>query len=483
MRNLGYGQSVCFFAPPEVDQKIRNHSLQSRDADSQDRQIGVIDILSWAMHETCIQTEQNLALWASHGIAYQTRQSASRCDMNSFNQESYIGAWIEAATESKTLTEMYSTSNGAESNSLFRIIERKMNDPLCSRKQELGKIKVYCENYQIPSFRNTSLEQLQEREVARWQEHRREVEHPRGTWLPYAEACTHELHPSLPQFIETSAQPLPPNIPGSPFRTLVQTLEQTSFRDQIGEDPWTAQILTTVDFSTSLAFARDTSMSDLESRLETGLPLQPVTWVMSTRALHDGNHLTFIIISPFEANELLPAIRKSNFVNLYMYSPRMQNAIPAIFDLVAGPTPPFLDKHRIHSIHTETEELLIQLNLYAGELFFDSYEMYRKTCAFLGCDIGKEPTPSSIGWKRPQAEFRAGKQDDAIQVSGNKMGTITAQLPRNRWEFLQHLAKLRAGGINIKHTHMGCLLRGEILQEKDWSKERVVDISTYRDDE
>ena len=494
---------MCFFAPPEVHRKILDYSLKSRDGCIQ---IETIDILLWAMHETCIQIEENLALWASHGIAYQARQSTSRCEVNSFNQESYISAWIEA--EPKTLTEMYTTSNETKSNSLLRIIERKLNDDqLRSQQRELSKIKMRCENYQISSYRSTALEELQEREVAQSREYQRED--PKYIELPFAVPYPHKLHPSLVQFIETSSRPLPPDTPDSPFRTLMQTLELTSFSSQIREDPWTSNILTTVDFSRSMTRKFD-SIPKFEVRLETdlllqsglepGFPLQPVTWIMSTRALNDNNHLTFIIISPFEANKLLPSIRKSSFVNLHMYSPRLQMATTGIFDLVSSSTSTFSDKQRSHSIHPEMEGLMIQLNLYAGELFFSSYDMYRKTCAFLGmCDMGeKQPTLPSIKIQRPPAKFRAGGLDDmhsgdgGTWASGNQIGAAVAQSKRNRWKFLEHLVKLRAGETKIEHTHMGCLLRGEMLQEKEWSKEGVdispepsdtEDISPYCDED
>ncbi|KAF8446832.1 hypothetical protein BGX38DRAFT_1093847 [Terfezia claveryi] len=466
MRNLGYGQSVRFVAPPEVNRRILDYSPKSRDRNIHNK-IETKDILLWVMHETCIQTEQYLALWASHGIAYQTRHSAKE------------------ATESKSLMEMYSSSNEGKSNSLLRKIELKLNEyQLRSQKQELRGIKARCEDYRISSFRNTSLEELQEREVARSQEHQRKDPRPPLKEIS-TKPCAHELHPSLVQFIETSVRPLPPNTPGSPFRTLVQTLEQTSFSNQIGKDPWTSRILTTVDFSRSLVLKSGAPISEPPAGPETDFPLQPVTWVMSTRALHDSNHLILIIISPFEANELLPSIRRSTSVNLHMYSPRMQNTTVGIFDLVPGSTPPFSNKHYCHNIHPEMEQLMIQVNLYAGELFFSSYEMYRKTCAFLGiCDMSKEqPTPSSMECQRPPADIRAGKLDIAhsgdedTRVSGNKGEMVTthsAQSKTNRWGFLKDLVKLRARGVLTKHSHMGSLLRGKILQEEEYNREGMV---------
>lgn len=61
MRKLGHGQSVMFFAPLEVDRRIRKSAGKSSlDA------VEVLDILRWAMLETCADIQRHASLWARH---------------------------------------------------------------------------------------------------------------------------------------------------------------------------------------------------------------------------------------------------------------------------------------------------------------------------------------------------------------------------------------------------------------------------------
>jgi hypothetical protein len=73
MRQLGKGQSVAFFAPGEVDRRIRG--LIPRGQGSGDG-IRVIDILRWAMHETCWDILHHLPHWAQQGVDHHRRFSA-----------------------------------------------------------------------------------------------------------------------------------------------------------------------------------------------------------------------------------------------------------------------------------------------------------------------------------------------------------------------------------------------------------------------
>jgi len=73
MRQLGKGQSVMFFAPGEVDRRIR--SLIPSGMVSVDR-IRVLDILRWAMHETCADVRHHLPYWAQQGVDHHKRFAA-----------------------------------------------------------------------------------------------------------------------------------------------------------------------------------------------------------------------------------------------------------------------------------------------------------------------------------------------------------------------------------------------------------------------
>jgi hypothetical protein len=69
MRLLGHGQSIKFFAPPEVDQVIRQ-AFSMSDSD----RISVSDILHWAMLESCSEIQHFLPHWREQGIQYANRR-------------------------------------------------------------------------------------------------------------------------------------------------------------------------------------------------------------------------------------------------------------------------------------------------------------------------------------------------------------------------------------------------------------------------
>ncbi|KAF9512309.1 hypothetical protein BS47DRAFT_1363216 [Hydnum rufescens UP504] len=71
MRLLGHGQSVKFFAPPEVDLAIRQ-AFGMSDSD----RISVSDVLRWAMLESCSEIQHFLPHWREQGIQYASRRQA-----------------------------------------------------------------------------------------------------------------------------------------------------------------------------------------------------------------------------------------------------------------------------------------------------------------------------------------------------------------------------------------------------------------------
>jgi hypothetical protein len=58
MRELGNGQSVVFFIPPEV-----KHSLNTDKTE-----FASFDVLRWVLEQTCDQLERLQPLWATQGL-------------------------------------------------------------------------------------------------------------------------------------------------------------------------------------------------------------------------------------------------------------------------------------------------------------------------------------------------------------------------------------------------------------------------------
>src|ERR1700677_4800206 len=112
VRQLGKGQSVAFLAPGEGARGILGLIPRGQDSGNG---IRVIDILRWAMHETCWDILHHLPHWAEQGVDHHRRSSAyKRYDLTG-DLGILRNAWLQR--ESKTLEEMYeplSRAQGAE---------------------------------------------------------------------------------------------------------------------------------------------------------------------------------------------------------------------------------------------------------------------------------------------------------------------------------------------------------------------------------
>jgi len=85
-----------------------------------------------------------------------------------------------------------------------------------------------------------------------------------------------------------------------------------------------------------------------------------------------------VIISPFEANNLMPQIETSTAVHLHLYAPRSNLAFQPLDHLKLYTVP------ALPADWTVPVELVLQINLFAGQLYFRSYNEYKAACEFLG---------------------------------------------------------------------------------------------------
>ena len=109
---------------------------------------------------------------------------------------------------------------------------------------------------------------------------------------------------------------------------------------------------------------------------------RPVQWILtSAKRESPSSRKTvahMIVISPYEADHLLPESRHSNYVTLHLYAPRQNQGLSP------------LDKIRLYNVPSGPdtieipETLRIQLNLFAGQLYLGSYSEYLRLCDFLG---------------------------------------------------------------------------------------------------
>ena len=164
-----------------------------------------------------------------------------------------------------------------------------------------------------------------------------------------------------------------------------------------------------------------------------------------------------MIISPFEANALLPGL-SNPLVTLHLYKPRCN----------AGYAP--LDELDLFTVSTNATlttlplSLSVQLSLFAGQLYISSYEDYLEICKFLGLSttlVTKEM--EQRGWKVGTDGFI---QSDGAGNVGGFSGL--SQSPVGFFKVL--MSTIRRNGDGIAKTEMGRLLEGKPFQECEWQR-------------
>ncbi|KAH9988207.1 hypothetical protein BJV77DRAFT_964507 [Russula vinacea] len=297
-RLLGKGHSVMFFAPGEVDRRIR--SLIPGGMVSGGR-IKVLDVLRWAMHETCEDIRHCLPYWAQQGLDHHKRFAAYKEYNATGNSEVLRNAWLQP--ESRSLEEMYLVAPGASTS-----ISPEINNitSLSERIKLLGVTKSV----------DVRIAEEQEREVNHEVERERHIERP-----PKVQPAQHMVHGDIREFVDTGKLPVSPEH----ISPLLAPIYMASALDS--ETEWSPSPLATTDFITTIL--DDSSMALTEY-------LRPVNWILSSGS---GKASTVIVISPYEANALLPIVRKSKNVRLHTYAPRVTSSMRSFSDLTSFSIP------------------------------------------------------------------------------------------------------------------------------------------------
>ncbi|KAG1873394.1 hypothetical protein C8R48DRAFT_769831 [Suillus tomentosus] len=404
MRKLGNGHSVMFFAPTEVDRSIRS-ATQKTDTDNVD----VADILHWAMFETCRDIQMRTFHWVEQGSDFSARYFAwtqfSRTPTAS--SSTLRTAWLQP--EERSLEDMYAPRSPSQVSHIWD-----------------ADIRSKCEELGVLMGIDRSMDEEQEREVVHEVEREREVQRPHKV-----QPATQDLHAHVRQFVKTGRIPI-----GSPaFIPAPSSLVNTTAEFREG-DQWAHNILVTRDFARTVGTILTTQKADEY--------LRPVNWIVL------GDIGVLVVMSPYEVDALLPDIRNSNAVQLCVYTPRTTRTMKACDDLRL---------HRVPSMpHPTPAELQIcQLNLFAGQLYFSSYEMYLRTCNFLGLNAPDLEDEDLIA-----------DSDGFIREENRSSARASCLFKRSQLPPLKELFGMRRKGMGYLPTHLGKMFNGRILTEGDF---------------
>ncbi|KAI1307733.1 hypothetical protein F5Y03DRAFT_114674 [Xylaria venustula] len=420
MRKLGKGQSVVFCVSAEIQTKIEECTALPKGA-----AIGVKDVLHWAMSETFAETRRNMPLWAAQGDRFSCHDNLWKsAQTNGVTSMSNAHAEKFLEDEAQSIVVRYRPRLAAETS--------KINKLLHSKGPRTEEIIARYNQFDDLNFNSSTLQEEQERELSPEIEQERQVQRP-----PPAQPADHFLHHEVEAFI-TTGDLNPISTAYMPaFDALLDTNAAKTFNvSQLNS----GKLFVTKDFARTVRVSGNMHRSDQFQR--------HVQWILSSHGKESNIIDILLVISPFEAEMLMPRLQSAgpSRATLHLYKPR-SHTIYRSFDR--------LDFFTIPDRETKLEiphPLVVELNLFCGQLYFSEYADYLETCKFLGLahDVPRE--------------------DQVIDTDGYivRDGDAGPRFKKSPVEFLRvHTSAIRRNGQNISKTHVGSMLNGKPLQMSD----------------
>ncbi|KIX09666.1 uncharacterized protein Z518_00747 [Rhinocladiella mackenziei CBS 650.93] len=419
MRKLQVSQSVKFFAPPEVDQNIR--SILKGAPETLDSS----HVLRWALHQSCTALKSQGPLWITRGLLHSRRRLASARHVREgqiVDAEEYLNTIRER--ESRPVSEMYRADRRPRKQLPF---EPKFEEEVDVIMKDL---LVQFERTDISDFKDTGIDEEQEREILHEVEQEREIQRPKEVRPAVPKACI-----SLLNLIKDGTFP-----EGSPeLCPAFEVLLQTRLACHYGRLDFPMHVLVTRDFLRTIE-NRDKSPEDDF--------LRPVQWVLKAKRIKQP-----IIISPHEAQVFLPVIRLTGRATLILYQPRVSRSMTPFDSMNVYKVP-----ESAHPVDITPQEKTT-LNLFAGQLYFSSFVDYQRLCELIGLWDGVRPLPiqrevANDNFVSPACRMANGWTECTFTTSPVSM--------------LKAFIGMRRLGIEWSHTHMGRILAGRILRKEEF---------------
>ena len=273
------------------------------------------------------------------------------------------------------------------------------------------------------------MEEEQKREVSLEFEQELQLERP-----PQVQPAVHRLDKEVCNFVRKGTIPIHSNV----FLPLMTPLHSKS--DALNPpNPWSRRLLATRDFMTTMKDGNEESvLTDY---------LRPVNWIVVS-----VKSRILIMMSPFEVNQLLQDIRESKCICLHMYAPYTTQAMKKFEDLTFYCVLPLTCGYTFQSL-----DIRCQLNIWAGQLYLDQYEMYLRLCLLLGVSLSEKAGYSSM-------------QSDRFVPKKGQIGEMVdaCLFDESPLTLLKMLFGLRRKGMSYQQMHMGKILHAHLLSQQDF---------------
>ncbi|KAI4755334.1 hypothetical protein E4T52_08277 [Aureobasidium sp. EXF-3400] len=450
LRNLGNGHSLCFVSPTEVHRSICDLK-GCEDTDD----LTSLDVLAWCMEQTCQSLEIARPLRAMHGLEHVRQQkvlreylpatSASNQLMSDDNRIQRFWQKIQE-DESRSLELLYGVHE-ERIGAFKRLLDRDSSD------STMQHLVLEYDSMNKTRLEDCTVDNEQERELAHEIEKQRQVERPKA-----AKACNHNVSKGLVDYIATGAEAA---FKQSAVKHAFTVFTNTSAWDimkkqKVSMDAF-ADLFVSHDFPRTVTLQGQSPIDDF---------LRPVNWVLSS-----SEHNKLLLISQYEANELMFLIRTSPKVRLHTFAPRLNKAMVSFNDMdfytIGGSSQKFAC----------SDAVVRNLSLFAGSLYLEDEANYDSLRCFLGLVSqtrrAGDLVVNSDGYFDPDVRKKIGWPSGCPSKG--------SPLP-----FLKEVCSLRRGGKGFAQTHMGHLVEGRALRQdafdgcKEEEKEEEVENEEHR---
>jgi hypothetical protein len=423
MRKLGSTHSIFFIASNEIvgyittATEITGTNITSK------------DVIAWSIKETLTQLRTFAPLWADQGFNFDDRNAAwGRYKERGMSAEDFTKILKEK--ESRILEDLYGVAH---------VDQRSGQDNQVGFKQEIQR---RYEEFGLNQSDSPRMMEELEREVAQEKQEERQVERP-----PVAVPRTHSLHDDIKSLVSTGVIPQESAVIVPAISCLSQTT-LSAFVKTSGREAF-PHIWVTNDFMNTIEMCGEKPISTLLDDF-----LRPAEWVLSS-----SKQPYLVLLSSFEANALLDDIRQSDFVTLHTYGARSSRMMRTFEDLRS-----FMVPNR-DNLEPFPSVVINELNLFAGQLYFQSVGAYEETCIMLGLYLKELPEDlegyaSAIG---VTGFVRGTQAREALGLQG-------AQFSDNPVEFLRKFIGLRRKGQGFFSAHLGQVLHARELYESDFGE-------------
>ena len=343
LRKLAHGQSLAFFAPPEVHQNIIDVTGRSAN------ELTGYDVVAWSLEQSCLSIERSQPLRVIQGVSHQRRQHMLTSFLGEFSgykdlakdvNRSEISVMRFKEKEEQTLHDLYGPT------SVVKDVFAGAPDG-----EIMQELKEIWRNLDSDSFAIASMHEEHEREISPEMEKEVAVQRPQkvAPLVPIVD-------PHLRTFILNGH---PTEIKN--FDKAFASVWNRSSAKQKGAAPLWAHIKVTRDFVNTVERSRSGAYNDY---------FRPVNWVLTSKV--ETEPTFFLLISQYEVNQLLDDIRSlDSAVHLHQYEPRVTKSMKST-DGSATPMPDSASQWRNLNLNLRQE-----LHLFAGQLYINTYEDYQ----------------------------------------------------------------------------------------------------------